>query len=90
MRLLTLKGCGIIKTHNKTEVAGKEAGLLKSRWPGKVVFRVCPEQAVTLLDFYFSRDIQTRPVLTLYPVEVTRADFVFPSHSHLDHSEVAS
>lgn len=64
--------------------------MLKLRWPGKVVFRVCSEQTVILLDFYFSHDVQARPVLAFCSAEVRRADFVFLPSSYLDDSEVAS
>ncbi len=67
----------------------EEEGLLKLRWLGTAAFEVCLDQAVILIDPYFSRNAQARPVLTLCPAEVTRADFIFLPHGHFDHSETA-
>jgi len=60
--------------------------LLKLRWLGTAAFEVCLDQAVILIDPYLSRNAQARPVLTLRPADVTRADFIFLTHGHFDHA----
>ena len=59
---------------------------MKLTWFGTAAFRVQIGETLLYLDPYLSRNPQARPVVPLRPEEITRADYIFLSHGHFDHS----
>ena len=55
-------------------------------WWGTAGFQIKTGKHVLLIDPYLSRNTAARPRQTLMPEDIRRADQIFVSHGHFDHS----
>ncbi|MHA1265048.1 MAG: MBL fold metallo-hydrolase [Candidatus Helarchaeota archaeon] len=59
---------------------------MKLTWWGTAAFKIVFNDTTVLIDPYISRNPKADPQIPLKPTDVKKADYIFLSHGHFDHS----